>query len=637
MPVPFGSSRRQASMRQVLQITAYCGLLLASSLFMAFSFPGVDHGHGDSPHRHRYPPIGAALPRPTPEQRGGGGGGAGGTQLRQPGQTQASQAQGGVELSGGGGKPFRFYTRLRLCPLIPPGGALAKFSQEYKSAFQLQHQQGGPDDNTAQLTQEDIARWRGAKLYPLEQVKNPTTPGEELWNAISPWIMHNETYPDPICIEFQGQAPSQGGPRSIGRRLAEGHPKAGVVSMFSPSPEDTRNGVFDAEGAGRFDSFDRHNFISVRLPKGGQSYEPLFRSCHLFNTAFLLGEGERQIRENLKGGSPEGDEPYHTWLSLQGMSLLPKVVNMTRFTFVELPSAGAEKAIQEALRSVSADIEPIAKLSLGDMDESRIGTTVFRISLRNVRRGCRKTWSSEEVQWGRSTQLSYDSGTAAVSFKVVSKKKSLGRSIHPMAYLPHFNLETLNSLGLTHGQKVRFLGQQLSTSRFPDPMPHNWVWTGGGLRRIDQVDRRYESEVNETATYWGKSNLGYITLLTDNLCLPKQPSGFPASVQRACMLPCGCCVQSPDCSYAPICRPPSPYCTWGQPICKPCLECAQCLFKISGTLPPLASRPQCPFDKYKTWGGAVKVWNKWKKEAARSAQQESWSQSVTSTGCSRWD
>ena len=538
-------------------------------------------------------------PPPLPEQRASAATATPPPTPRPPSSDADSAADASTSLL-----RYAVYRATRPCTrALPAEGVATQYSAQAEAWTGGGARGGASDDNTEGVTAEEALRWKGSRLLPAAPVPNPGTPVEELWNVLAPWIGVGETYPDPLVLEFNADPSASAG--SVGSALARQQKKTGVVNLWRHSS----SASFDDA---TYDTFDTPNYLSVRLPGDAsrrgepaatQPYAPFFKSCHLFNSAFLLRAGGAS-----KGG----------WQDIEGPSLLPKIANMSRVTFVEVDKAQSLRDVKEALRGVRVNVEDVA---------ASAGTVVYRVTLLQVERACKKTWTAEEVQWGRSTLLSYDAATAAVSFRVLAKKKGLGRTIHPMSYIPHVNAETLGALGLSLRQRVRLLGQQLGVSRYPDPMLHNWVWAGGGVQRIDRVDKRYERDVNESATYWGQATVGYLTLLSDNLCMARRGSGFPSALPEACGQACGCCIST--CSYAPVCpAQTSPYCEWGRPVCGACLECSRCLQDPRHTLPAAAvaaSPPvptQCPFNKYKTWSGAVKVWRKWRKEAERDAGKE---------------
>ena len=553
------TTRKQHRLRKILQISLYIAVVVLFAYYTLFSFPNSNTTNNAFPN--------ASIPD------------------KRRHKTKENLL------------PFeeKYYKASTECEELPKEGKLTAFSEGRPQ----EDWQGAGKDNTASVTAEEVARWKGTRLLPLPKVKRPETGVEELWNILAPWIMLTETYPDPMYVEFAAAFSSN----RIGRLLSQNHPKSGTALLFKNKKAEANGDQGSQLHPASYDTFDRKNFLSVHLPA---DYEPLFRSCHLFNAAFLLQPGE------------DG------WLGVQGFDLLPKVIQLSRVTFVEVGEADVEE-FHTIVGKLDTSVEEVAR-------GVKVGSVVFRLALRQLKRNCRKTWSAEEVQWGRSTELSYVAETETVSFKVVSKKAALGRSIHPMSYIPHFNLETLSSLGLTHAQRMTFLAQQLATPRYPDPMVHNWVWAGGGLQRIDKIDKRYEKDVNETATYWGTDSVGYLTLLSDNLCLPKLPSQFPSSIRRDCARSCGCCGTS--CSYAPKCKPPSPHCEWGTKVCELCMECSRCLIKgrSAGVYTPLQANLQCPFNKYKTWSGATKVWSKWKKDTIKHKATELWF-TESSLGC----
>ena len=471
------------------------------------------------------------------------------------------------------------YVQLVAPPEIPSGGRPTKYSNFVLPSESKDEQNTA--DNTVEVSEEDVLRWKNTFVDVLKPLRELDLDGdgritgetESLWNILRHWIPTDENYPDPFMVEVLNSHPNDD--VTIGQLYSKSHENCSVLSLTSAS---TR-----ASGSNMVRGFQR--YLSVFLPSNPSLYEPLFRSCNMFNNVLLLSD----------------------WQSLQGASLLRKIVPMSRITYVE---ARSNFNFKSELVGIEAMVSEIARNHVK-------GTSVFRLKLLSISRKCRKTWVAPESQWGRSVELKFTSETNEVEFVVTSKKQALSRKIPPMSFIPHINLETILALGVTEEQRVIFLGEQLATPRYPDPMVHNWIWSRGSVMRIDKVDLRYEKDVDESKTYWGQSTLGYVTLLGDNLCLPDIKSGLPEVMSTRCES-CHCCVLT--CSYAPLC-PNSPPCVWDQPVCSSCLECKVCLAENN---PRKSTIVQCPFQKYSSWGKATKLWKKWEKKAKESRSDELW-------------
>ncbi|KAJ9467885.1 hypothetical protein DIPPA_20225 [Diplonema papillatum] len=470
-------------------------------------------------------------------------------------------------------------------PALPAEGVPTRYSD-----FVLRkktHGLASGADNSEGVTEDDVARWRGTRIAPLPVAgvipAHAGSPDDARWRVVGRWLPVGETYPDPVSIEFT----SPGAPGALlGAFYTTAHRNASVLSL-----------TFGARPAHGPPVAPSRRRLSVALPPRAELYAPFFRSCHLFNNAFLLGP----------------------WEALEGRGLLAKAAGLSRVVYVEIPEKD-EDAFADELERLQASVRPIGTVT----DLGAAGASViYRVAVQSVDRVCRKTWVAGEVHWKRSIALEYSADTGAVTFRVKSPTASLGRTIDPMAFVPHVNLETLGALGLTPVQKVRVLAEQVATPRYPDPFPHNWIWNGR-ISRIDKVDHRYEQDVDEAATYWGADTLGYLTLLSDNLCMAQLKSGFPKAM-LPCKAPCGCCAAT--CSYKPKPTKTPKRSTWGQPVCAACLACSQCMLdnvEEAAEHNGAADKAQCPFEKYTNWNAAVKLWKKWASAAATAKKSEPW-------------
>jgi hypothetical protein len=232
-------------------------------------------------------------------------------------------------------------------------------------------------------------------------------------------------------------------------------------------------------------------------------------------------------------------------------------------------------------------------------------------------RSCSKTWGAPLVQWDRRTLAAITDGGRRVSFAVRSVKKDaegakLGRTIHPLQYIPSVNLDTLLGAGLGEGDRTRLLGQMIATPRYSDPLPHNWiVGLGGRALRIDKVDKRYDGAVDEAKGYWGVSTRGYLHLLGHHLCLAISPEGVPRPLEFAgaaqnasqCRKSCRTCWKC--CSYLPKASSP----------CPACRHCGSCAESSIGDAPNDrgATTPHALCQHtYASMHAARKVWGKWR-------------------------
>lgn len=231
--------------------------------------------------------------------------------------------------------------------------------------------------------------------------------------------------------------------------------------------------------------------------------------------------------------------------------------------------------------------EPVAIVSLPWGGRERFG--VLRLVLVSSVRPCRKTWGAPLVQWDRAQTVQFLNG--AVTFRVhhvaknsaASNKPSTMRTIHPLQYIHSLNLDTLLGAGLATPLRRQLLGQMIASPRYSDPLPHNWVVSGGGVvERIDKVDLRYDRDVDESKGYWGHSTRGYLHLLTAHLCLDVAPNGLPSVVEDR-----GAAVRSNNnasSSCRALCRSCAKGCAYlpkGTVPCPACLDCGSCIEAIS--------------------------------------------------------
>eukprot|EP00658_Telonema_sp_P-2_P036001 TRINITY_DN26105_c0_g1_i2.p1 TRINITY_DN26105_c0_g1~~TRINITY_DN26105_c0_g1_i2.p1 ORF type:complete len:172 (-),score=0.82 TRINITY_DN26105_c0_g1_i2:191-706(-) len=167
---------------------------------------------------------------------------------------------------------------------------------------------------------------------------------------------------------------------------------------------------------------------------------------------------------------------------------------------------------------------------------------------------------------------------------------------------------------------MQLLGHMIATPRYSDPLPHNWVIGGGGrVLRIDKIDARYDSKVDESKGYWGRSTRGYIHLLTYHLCIPisgdtELPLALfedhneegPSSMAQ-CPQACRTCADT--CSYLPK----------GSVPCKACVSCGmECLggqvfrqLQKSYSASKSKNVPMSCQKTYPSMHAARKVWAKW--------------------------
>ncbi|KAH9588771.1 hypothetical protein LSM04_006220 [Trypanosoma melophagium] len=260
---------------------------------------------------------------------------------------------------------------------------------------------------------------------------------------------------------------------------------------------------------------------------------------------------------------------------------------------------------------------------------------LFRLKVTRSARFCRKTWGAPFVQWDRAVLCAYN--RTRVQFTVLdvnfptenntSKQKkqrlSYRRRIHPLQYVPSVAVDSLLAAGLSLYDRQLLFAAMLTTPRYPDPLPHNWMvgnptasGMGGRAFRIDRYDERFSAAVAEEQNYWATSTRGYMRLLSHHICLSTHRDGIPLvlyDLEPAARATCRTCINK--CSYFPK----------GSAPCGACVLCAAALARYTRSNLLLEGNPRnqrglqlsamssC-IRQYRNYHTARAVWESWRRK-----------------------
>lgn len=491
------------------------------------------------------------------------------------------------------------------------------------SAGRSVHAEGEVTENSVAVSEEDLRRARNNVIVPLPR-RLPIRQhffdvlSTEIFNAMRDFVQGSMTDNSPIFVDFGCY---------VGHEFASANPNATIICL---SPGETHARV--------------PNILHIPSQHGWDDGHllPLYTTCNSFSGAFVFDLLFARDSEDAFASQRRGAR----------LSLLMRALPIARVLFVAMEPSELQDLVAQVsfdtgsvtakewqgvvermivkiavIAVVTTSRETVECVSAADMQSGIDGTglldavgrrVIVRISVVESLRSCSKTWNAPLVQWDRRVLATTFHGR--VGFKAVSVKKKnsgLGRTIHPLQYIPSVNLDTLLGAGLSENGRVRLLGQMIATPRYSDPLPHNWiVGPGAQALRIDKIDKRYDKDVDESKGYWGRSTRGYLHLLAHHLCLPVGQDGLPLAFTDAkwgfngtCETACRQCVW---CSYLPK----------GSPPCSPCATCGQCLSfaaeRFSSDTPPESRdasdpAPRCQVT-YASMHQARAVWAKWEKQ-----------------------
>jgi hypothetical protein len=466
----------------------------------------------------------------------------------------------------------------------------------------------GPDrrpfeerDNSVPVSQEDFERARNSKVLPLAEARVPDRGGKPadrvragLFNLLRNFIVAGPDEANPFIVDYGD---------SLGPHLAELHTAATVV-VVTPDPTSA-----PSKGV-------RNAYVLRSQGPTDAVFEPWYRACHFASLTLVLGR-------MLEPEAVEGD-----WAATQLLKALPTArmviaaLTPSELKMVEPHARGTSvdgahvREWRDTVEGMRLEIKNLALIK-GGVDEIRL--ILVRITVLESARACAKTWGGPLVQWDRKLIASVKGSQVSFAVRSVIDDKAgarLGRTIHPLQFIPSVNMDTLLGAGLSSAQRLRLLSQMMATPRYSDPLPHNWVvGLGGRAIRIDKVDRRYDEDVDEGKGYWGTSTRGYLHLLGHHLCLPIGSNGVPealSAAESASLSGAGC--KAAECTRCWRCCGGA-YLPKGSQPCTACLACAQCVGSLAVSQPTDltdTTRARCQ-QTYPSMHRARKVWGKWKK------------------------
>lgn len=508
--------------------------------------------------------------------------------------------------------------------------ALREYRRQHSAASL--HEKGGT--NSVEVDAADIQRAEANIIRPLpprfEEGKNDhgackwSTSGTFLYNSFRNVLQEKALDAKPIMLDFGC---------SMGIAMATMHTNATVICILDDAAFYSGKGRSSgAEDPRTLRSANRpRNLLWLDATTRGVVREPfaqLYEACNFVT----LGVALFTLHDPIDGSGGEG--------LLKGnartISLLQRILPSTAVIIASVYVSPLRGNGDDAHQPGTFAVEPreVCKVLRGELSDvttkftieysckvvavvvrsPSVRLAVVRLVLLSSIRPCRKTWGAALVQWERSQTVHFSNG--AVTFRVdkVSKgaastteKSTTLRTIHPLQYIHSLNLDTLLGAGLALPLRQQVLGQMIMSPRYSDPLPHNWVVSGGGVvERIDKIDLRYDRDVDESKGYWGHSTRGYLHLLTEHLCLEVALNGLPAIAESntTCRSYCRQCAR--DCSYLPKATVP----------CGMCLQCGMC---IQASAAPSSSGESVASGnlhcqkKYATMHAARSVWKGWER------------------------
>ncbi|CUG88960.1 membrane-associated protein, putative [Bodo saltans] len=481
------------------------------------------------------------------------------------------------------------------------------------------------------------------------EVSAAAVSGAALFNSFRNFLQERALDARPIMIDF-GCA--------LGFSMATVHHNATVICVFDDGRHLGKKDAHLQSSGGEEDirSVPHRrptNLLWLDVPKVSAGFlrEPfaqLYDACNFVTLGaalFLL----QQPLELLTAGSGRAAAANAMVVELLGR-MLPSTAVILAALQIQ-PSQGSTAASHE-LGKYNVDVEHLCEVLRVDLADaakrtaveytcegvatvSRGPSTMFgvvRLVLRESIRPCRKTWGAPLIQWDRSQTVQFNAGAVTFRVDLVSKPSGGGngakddsaktsttmRTIHPLQYIHSLNLDTLLGAGLAVPLRQQILGKMITSPRYSDPLPHNWVVSGGGIiERIDKVDLRYDKDVDESKGYWGHSTRGYLHLFTEHLCLQVAPNGLPgiAEGDENCRSLCRRCAR--ECSYLPKASLP----------CSACMQCGNCIQR-SSLRPQSSAHTSSSAEaqgslhcqkKYSSMHAARNVWKGWERADRKHA------------------
>jgi len=450
-------------------------------------------------------------------------------------------------------------------------------------------------DNTVAVDDEDVARAEANIVRPLIRGKSSSSLVEPkschdrrsylLTEVLANFIQEVVLDKAPVVVDY-GCA--------LGASMASLHRDALLVCVHSTSDEADRH--------------DLANVVSVWTSKDGDYLAPPFSNfydvCNFYSAAVMLYP--------LFQSTPLDRLMDH-------FAIVAGSTAVVIGAFPVAPNDACEELTEAVYKNALVKGSEV-QVSCELLGAVTVGSSTFalvRVVQSRSTRPCRKTWGAPFIQWERSQKVIFDEGRVKflVSTSSNGAKAVALRSVHPLQYIHSVNLDTLLGAGLTERQRVHLLGQMLRTPRYSDPLPHNWVLSGSGeLRRIDKVDLRYDSKVNERLNYWGVSTRGYMRLLATHLCLPVGKDGLaaviPLVLNQTCHRQCIHCAC--NCSYLPK----------GSRPCTACMSCGDCLLDQRGTLNNRRASAKFCQKTYSTMDKARREWKTWERADAKGSTKQ---------------
>jgi hypothetical protein len=516
--------------------------------------------------------------------------------------------------------------------------------EEYR---QRQHSDDAGGANSVQVDAADLRRAEEnvVRMLPRFVTKDDAgsdaplrcpvlTSGASLFNTFRNFLQERALDARPIVLDFGC---------SIGVSMATVHSNSTVICVFDDERLLGKKELHETPDAVEDIRREPHRrppnllWLEAHKGSGGFLQEPfsqLYDACNFVTMGLALFLLQQPLRKADDGRAGRND---------MVVALLQKMLPTTAVILAALhvKSPGTDPAAQlgrynvevgELCAVLRSDLVDAAKRSsvvyacdvIAVVPRSPSATLgVVRLVLGTSTRPCRKTWGAPLIQWDRSQTVQFSNGAVTFRVDLVSKSggandgdkpksKTTMRTIHPLQYIHSLNLDTLLGAGLAVPLRQQILGKMIASPRYSDPLPHNWVVSGGGvIERIDKIDLRYDKDVDENKGYWGHSTRGYLHLFAEHLCLRVAPNGLPSVAEDdpTCRRLCRQCAR--ECSYLPKATQP----------CRVCVECSECIqtqsyqasnHAVSASASEKDGSLHCQ-KKYSSMHAARNVWKSWER------------------------